>query len=134
MSFLLELLFVAIVAAVVCYLAYENNVLVHNVTTLAHQAHKEAELAQRRLYLAWKDGYSVPAVPESAKEPETTVPLIPELQELVDDWDLPQAQAAQLAVIRQQLATGKTLKEVYYALMPHDVPESDSDVTIEVGQ
>jgi len=135
MTFLIELIFVLLVSAFVIYLEHEKHGLTKEICRLAEQAHTEAAIAQRRLYLAWKDGYTVPPLPDAAAvEADNTVPLIPVLQELVDDWESPQARAAQQAVIQQQLAMGKTQMEVYNALVPQAVDATAPETAVEVGQ
>jgi len=70
------------------------------------RAEERMLVAQERLYAAWKDGYSIPAPPDPPPPPPE--PLIQGLQDLISDWETPEAQQAQEKVIRKMLADGYT--------------------------
>lgn len=80
------------------------------------EAVAEAREARERLFLAWKEGYTIPAPPEPEPVPEPA--LIPALQAHIDAWEEESAKAAQEKIIRQMLEAGKTQSEVATILGP----------------
>lgn len=119
MTFLLVFLAFALGAALASALHSESAARRARRETEAARAREN--VAHNRLIGAWKTGYAVPpaeAAPTALAPEEQTTPLLPMLQDLVDDWDAPGARAAQLEVIRQRLREGKSQLEVYNELVP----------------
>lgn len=68
-------------------------------------ARDRAELAEDRLYAAWKEDYAIPARPVEP-EPVVIEPLPEMLQTLVNDWDSPDTRATLERAMRERMALG----------------------------
>lgn len=92
---------------------YESSLVV------SREAQDRLRVANDRLYGAWREGHTIPAVaPADPAPPDPLEPLIPELQALVNDWEDERGQESMKKVIYQMMATGLTQMEVARKIAP----------------
>lgn len=73
-----------------------------------------------RLLAAQKEGYIIPPPELKVDDLPEAPKLIPQLQQLVDSWEDPRAQAAQLSVIETHLNAGRSQMETYRLIVPNE--------------
>jgi hypothetical protein len=79
------------------------------VFDLMRGAARDMQVANDRLYAAWKDGYTIP---EPDVEPEPDEPLPDALAEWVAQWEDVAAREKWDAEIRRRIASGRTADQI----------------------
>lgn len=101
------MIWIVLVAVALGWLSREREV--RALRQLLAESDADCKAATDRLLAAWKDGYTVP-LPEA--EPFVEDPLPPALQEIVDAYEDPLAQAKAAAAIRRKLNAGRTEDQI----------------------